>query len=404
MPGLHPFLGRVRKSVSAVPLLMAIAWAVIGVPSGAADLKAPSTGSLVGKPAPELRVGEWIKGAPLDRFEPGRIYVVDLWATWCGPCRAAIPHLTRLARKYPGEVEVIGVSISERQDSPEDRNYISRVKTFVSKMGDQMDYRVAVDRPDHFIHTTWYKTAGTAGIPTAYVIDRKGRVAWVGIGTPKEVERIVEEVRAGTFDHAKEVKRQQQEEAAAKDRSAADRAAAAGSNTEIERNYPGYQAAMKRGDLAAAIASLDAAFASRPELEVSGAYQWKLMALMQRNQTNGVNAYAADLVKRHGTNDNIMSFLSACIVATGEEARFDTALALVSAQRAAAMATPESRWAQFTEWRLGWAYWHRGRSTEALQHIKAAREGIRRLKGRYDFGDLEIECDEAVRFMQGNPK
>jgi len=229
-------------------------------------------------------------------------------------------------------------------------------------------------------------------------------VAWVGIGTPQEVERIVDEVRAGTFDAAKEAKRQQQLEAAAKVRSEADRTAAARSTSEIDRTYPGYQAAMKRGDLAAALASLDAAFASRPELEVSGAYQWKLMALMQRNETNGVNAYAADLVKRHGTNDNIMSFLSACIVATGEEARFDTDLALVSAQRTAAMATVDSRWAQFAEWRLGWAYWHRGRSAEALQHIQAAREGVRRLKGRYDFGNLEAECDEAMRLMQANVK
>lgn len=43
--------------MSAVPLLMAIALAVIGVPSVAADLNAPSTGTLVGKPAPEFRVG-----------------------------------------------------------------------------------------------------------------------------------------------------------------------------------------------------------------------------------------------------------------------------------------------------------------------------------------------------------
>ena len=364
----------------------------------------PSLPSPIGKPAPEIRVEEWVKGAPLDQFKKGRIYVVDFWATWCGPCRAAIPHLTRLAKKHPGEVEVIGVSISETQETPGDREYIGRVKAFVRKMGEQMDYRVAVDRPDRFMHSTWFKPAGTGGIPTAYIIDRDGRVAWVGIGSPEDVERIVEQVRSGTFDIAKEIERQRQLEADALKRSEADRAAAASSRVEIDQKYPGYQAAMKRGDLAAAIASLDAAFAGHPEREASGAYQWKLMALLQRNRTNEVNAYAEELLKRFPDNDDIQSFLSACIVATSEEARFDTRLALESARKAADAAKPDSRWAQFTQWRLGWAYYHRGDRVSALKHLQAARDGVRRLKGRFEFGSLEAECDEALRIVQAAGK
>lgn len=373
-------------------------------PALTTSIETPSVASPIGKPAPAIHVAEWVKGAPLEHFEKGRIYVVDFWATWCGPCRAAIPHLTRLVKKHPGEVEVIGISISETQETPEDREYIGRVRAFVRKMGDQMDYRVAVDRPDRFMHSTWFKPAATGGIPTAYIIDREGRVAWVGIGSPDDVERIVEQVRTGTFSLAKETERQRQLEADALKRSAVDRAAAASSQIEIDRKYPGYQAAMKRGDLAAAIASLDAAFAGHPELEAAGAYQWKLMALLQRNKTNAVNAYAADLVTRFADNDDIQGFLSACIVATSEEARFDTQLAFESARKAAEGAKPDSRWAQFTQWRLGWAYFHRGDRQNALKHLQAARDGVRRLKGKFDFDNLEAECDDALRILQGSAK
>jgi thiol-disulfide isomerase/thioredoxin len=353
--------------------------------------------ALIGKPPPPIRVARWIKGEPLTEFEKGKVYIVDFWATWCGPCKAAIPHLTRLAHDHKGKVEVIGVSISERQKDATDTSYIEVVEQFVKKMDDRMDYRVAVDTPDKQMHATWFKPAGTAGIPTAWIIDQRGLVAWIGIGSPDDVERITGEVLAGTFDIRKEAQRQRAAEEAAGKRSEADIAAAIARNKEEDRKYPGYRDAMARGDQGAALASLNAAFKADPASETSGAYQWKFMILMQRNKPEEVNQYSRDLLERYPENGDITGFVSACIVSTSEEARFDTQLAFTAAKKVADLAKPDTRWAQFTKWRLGWACYHIGDRPKAVEAMRAALEGVRKLKPTIDFGDLESECEDALK-------
>ena len=51
---------------------------------------------------------DWIQGQPVTGFEKGKIYIVELWATWCVPCVAAMPHLEKLSRRFAGKITVIG--------------------------------------------------------------------------------------------------------------------------------------------------------------------------------------------------------------------------------------------------------------------------------------------------------
>lgn len=150
-----------------------------------------------GDPAPALTVGKWVKGAPVQRLEKGKLYVVEFWATWCIPCRATIPHLTELAKKNP-EVNFIGVSILE-----EDQKLVA---PFVKQMGDKMGFNVAMDKlpsakADGFeglMATRWVEAAGPLGVPMAFIIDKGGDIAW--IGNPTEMDEPLSKVLDGSWD------------------------------------------------------------------------------------------------------------------------------------------------------------------------------------------------------------
>jgi thiol-disulfide isomerase/thioredoxin len=139
----------------------------------------------VGSPAPKLEVQEFIKGEPVKSFEKGKIYVVEFWATWCPPCRTSIPHLTEMQKKYKDAV-FIGVSISE--------NNWDGVKQFVTEMGEKMDYRVAMDGRAGKMAKNWMAAAAQQGIPTAFIVNGEGKIAW--IGHPMQMEKTLGQVVA----------------------------------------------------------------------------------------------------------------------------------------------------------------------------------------------------------------
>ena len=132
----------------------------------------------VSMPAPPLKVAGWVKGTPVAKLETGKVYVVEFWATWCGPCRAMIPHLTELQEKYKNKVTIIGVSVLEKNPD--------YVPVFVESMGDKMNYTIAKDdlnqpnAANGFMAQNWLAAAGAPGIPWAFIVDKTGKIAYVG--------------------------------------------------------------------------------------------------------------------------------------------------------------------------------------------------------------------------------
>ena len=97
----------------------------------------------------------------------GKVVLLDFWATWCSPCRLAIPYLNDLHKAYRERgLEIIGVSLDK--GSPE------RVRRFAVNMGIQYTIIMADDEV--------VKKYGISPIPTTYLIDRDGYISnkWVG--------------------------------------------------------------------------------------------------------------------------------------------------------------------------------------------------------------------------------
>ncbi len=137
----------------------------------------------VGDKAPEVAIAEYIQGDPV-RIHPEEdeeqgetdeeakrpIHVVEFWATWCPPCRAAIPHLNALHEQYKDD-KVIVVAVTN--EDPDD------VKPFVEDRGDEMTYTVAID-DETKTGRAYMEAARVRGIPWAFVVDREGVLVWHG--------------------------------------------------------------------------------------------------------------------------------------------------------------------------------------------------------------------------------
>jgi thiol-disulfide isomerase/thioredoxin len=152
---------------------------------------------LIGDPAPGIRIAEFLKGTPLSALELGQVYVLEFWATWCGPCLANVPHLSELQDKYPQAI-VIGVAATEPNTEA--------VSAFVAETGDQIRYRIAIEeslngrtgREGGWMTKHWLEASYQRGIPAAFIVNQVGQIAW--IGHPIDLEQPLAAVIDGNWD------------------------------------------------------------------------------------------------------------------------------------------------------------------------------------------------------------
>lgn len=137
--------------------------------------------SFLDKKAPDLVVEKWLTKEP-DR--KGKFVLIDFWATWCPPCRKAIPELNAFHKKFGDKLIIIGIS-----DEPEDK-----VKSMASP---KIEYFSALDT-----QARTKKALDVTGIPHVIILDPQGIVRWEGFPLLEGYE-LTEKVVAGILEKAR---------------------------------------------------------------------------------------------------------------------------------------------------------------------------------------------------------
>ncbi|UQD56927.1 TlpA disulfide reductase family protein [Flavobacterium sp. K5-23] len=137
--------------------------------------------SIINQKAPELTVEKWLSEKPNTK---GKFVLIDFWATWCGPCKRAIPDLNKFKTEFENDLIVIGIS----DESKDEINKLTSPK---------IEYYSAMDT-----QRKMYNLLEVRGIPHCVLIDPNGIVRWEGYPiltgfelTSKVIKDIIEKYK-----------------------------------------------------------------------------------------------------------------------------------------------------------------------------------------------------------------
>lgn len=155
-------LTRRRLALGALALLVA------GFVTSGVLLRSPNAAVIEGlvpaserKRAPELE-GDWLVGPPTPLASlRGTPVLINVWASWCPPCRKEAPDLARFDREQRSRARLVGIDYRDTE---------SEGRAFVREFG--WRFPIVQDR-----RGTLVERFQPAGLPTTYLIDRQGRIA-----------------------------------------------------------------------------------------------------------------------------------------------------------------------------------------------------------------------------------
>lgn len=158
-----------RTWLAILPLAIFLALAgvfLVQLLSGRDNSVVPS--ALIGEPAPRTALPP-LEGSGLPAFEPstfeGGVTLVNVWASWCAPCRIEHPLLMRLADD--GRFSIVGLNYKDRPENA--RRFLGELGNPYDAVGVDDNGRVAID---------W----GVYGVPETFLVGRDGRIAWKHVG------------------------------------------------------------------------------------------------------------------------------------------------------------------------------------------------------------------------------
>jgi thiol-disulfide isomerase/thioredoxin len=286
---------------------------------------------------------EWIQGGAPAEWEPGRLYVLECWATWCGPCVAAIPHVDALFDKYADKgLRVIGVDVWE--DGKD------KVAAFVKKKGDGMSYPVGYTGKGGFFEEKWLKTAGVTGIPHTFLV-QDGKV--IGMAHPGNLtDEVVEGLLKGGDDQKAALEKINE---------------ASGRNLSMGKAQIAFQDASKKHDADAMQAAIDKMRELDPKNKLTDLFETDVQ--VARRDWDGIGKVADSDMEVH----QLRGVMIRAVMLTMDEVPVDTLKKVIAAYEKgdAAFAAQGNRQI-FDAINLARLCWKAGDRDKALAHANDA--------------------------------
>ncbi len=302
----------------------------------------------IGDKAPITEISHWLKGKEVAEYEAGNVYVMEFWATWCGPCRASIPHLSELQEEYADyDVTFIGVSDEKLQTVVK---FLTAADSEDVLWAEKMQYTVATD-PDRSTAKAYMKAAAQQGIPTAFIVGKDSRIEW--IGHPIDIDDVLAQVVRDNWD--RDTFKVTFEEKIAPVRKAM-KAMARVDN------------AVERGDWDGAIKAVNALVEDQPQ---QAGYKFKLFRKMLHKEPARAYGYGSDLMKANWDKAGLLNQLAWFTVDDKEVASRDLEFAMKAAKQACVLTEYEDPGILDT---LARVYHEQGKAKKAVKYQRMAVE------------------------------
>lgn len=284
-----------------------------------ADAAKDSKVLTIGSKAPPLDIEHWMnkdaeKFQPVTKFEEGKTYIVEFWATWCGPCVSSMPHLAELQREYADQgVRLVSVSNED----------LETVETFLKKELPENEestfgeltsaYSLTTD-PDESVYDDYMRAAGQNGIPTAFIVGKTGQVEW--IGHPMSMDEPLAQVVNDSWDRKAFAKEFQEKQA-----------------NELALNKA--MQLMREGKTPEAVALLDEQIkATSSEDSLAMLRQYKLRALMSDPKMSDQAAGMVKEMLENAGDDPVQVYqASAIVIALAQRGKPDEAVVALAVEK-----------------------------------------------------------------------
>ncbi len=160
----------------------------------------------IGSVAPAISVEHWVHNGEgrfpkVETFEPGKVYIVEFWATWCGPCIASMPHMVEIQSKY-ADMGVQLISVSDEQleivEKFLDKKIPNAKEDEPTTYGELTKSYCLTADPDRSVHKDYMTAAERHGIPCCFIVGKDAKIEW--IGHPMRLDEPLDQVVNGTWD------------------------------------------------------------------------------------------------------------------------------------------------------------------------------------------------------------